>query len=317
VSSLRPLEVGKPGSIDVHPSRVGGDPSAHVKAIAARGFTERQARFLAFVLRHSGVCVPRQYAQFAGTAQGAKCNAFFARLVQRGHALSVDCLHNRGRLYRLHARALYDAIGEGSSQYRRTVSPRVALARLARLDALLSAPELAWSTASEEKAAVLTLPTTETPSGACPICLDTDGRLVVLYVVTEWRTDAFRVALRTCAPALRAAPRWTLRIAVPRDMERVYARYLEVVHEELEGLFEGPAAPRLAEGWECGATRVESLILPHIYRHLSPLVDGSRTKTSMGGEGVEKGEARGDDSRRRSQPLAWTPWPSRDRRMVL
>lgn len=257
MTRLRPAGFGEP----VEPSGVGGDLDARVKAIAARGFTERQARFLVLVLRHAGVCVPGQYAHFAGTAQGAKCNTFFARLVQQGHAVAVDCLHNRGRLYRLHSRALYDAIG--SSRYRRTVSPRVALERLTRLDAMLLAPDLAWFTGSAEKAAALNLPPTQTPPDACPIGVDADGRLVVLYLVTEWRPDAFRAALRTCAAAVLAAPRWTLRIAVPRDIERLYARYVEVAHEELERLFEGLAAARLVEGWERGAMRVEPLVLAH------------------------------------------------------
>ena len=57
------------------------------------GFTERQARFLGLVMRHSGVCVPRQYSQAAGIAQGAKCNTFFDRLVRRGHARAIECVH--------------------------------------------------------------------------------------------------------------------------------------------------------------------------------------------------------------------------------
>ena len=74
-----------------------------VHAIMDFRFTERQARFLALVMRHAGVCVPRQYARFAGIAHGGgKCNAFFARLVRRGYAVESDCVHNRARLYRLH-----------------------------------------------------------------------------------------------------------------------------------------------------------------------------------------------------------------------
>jgi hypothetical protein len=41
-----------------------------VQAVAKFGFTERQARFLVTVMLHAGVCVPRQYARFAGTAYG-------------------------------------------------------------------------------------------------------------------------------------------------------------------------------------------------------------------------------------------------------
>lgn len=57
-----------------------------VHALLDFRFTDRQARFLDLVLRHAGVCVPRQYAQFAGVAHGgARCNAFFTKLIRRGY----------------------------------------------------------------------------------------------------------------------------------------------------------------------------------------------------------------------------------------
>lgn len=259
-----------------------------VKALQARGFTARQARFLTPVLRHAGVCVPRQYASFAGTAQGAKCNAFFARLVARGDALPVECLHNRARLYRLHSRALYDAIGEDRSRYRRVVSPGIALERLMRLDAVLAAPNLTWLDSPAEKASALGLPPPSTLPDACPIGLDDDGRIVVLYAANDPRPDRFRRALRGCAPALLTAPRWTLRIAVQRDWPGAYGRYLDVVHEELERLFEGGGAAPLAEGWERGEMRVESLVLAHAYGHLSPLVDRERRVADIPAEGLRR-----------------------------
>jgi hypothetical protein len=83
-----------------------------VQAIAEFGFTERQARFLVTVMLHAGVCVPRQYARFAGTAYGHKVNAFFDRLVRREYATACSCVHNRARLYHVRHAALYRAIGE-------------------------------------------------------------------------------------------------------------------------------------------------------------------------------------------------------------
>ena len=84
-----------------------------VQAIADYGFTERQARFLVLVMRHAGVCVKRQYAMFAGIANGGeKCNAFFNKLVGRGYAVASDCVHNRARLFHVHHKPLYHAIGE-------------------------------------------------------------------------------------------------------------------------------------------------------------------------------------------------------------
>jgi hypothetical protein len=136
-------------------SGYGATSPAHVDAIVALGFTERQARFLTLVMRHSGVCVPRQYAQVAGIAQGAKCNAFFDRLVRRGHARAIECMHNRARLYLIHSKLLYHAIGEATSRYRRAVSPRLALERLMVLDAVLSTPVAEWLTTPAERAAAL------------------------------------------------------------------------------------------------------------------------------------------------------------------
>ena len=43
-----------------------------VKAVIDFGFTERQARFVVLVMRHAGVCVPRQYASFSGIANGGR-----------------------------------------------------------------------------------------------------------------------------------------------------------------------------------------------------------------------------------------------------
>ena len=62
-----------------------------------RGFTDRQARFLVLVARHSGVCVMRQYSSFAGIVFGQKTRSFFAKLVRLGFVSTYDCAHDRGR----------------------------------------------------------------------------------------------------------------------------------------------------------------------------------------------------------------------------
>src|SRR5438094_259209 len=127
-----------------------------VQAVADYGFTERQARFLVLVMRHAGLCVKRQYAAFARIAPGGeKCNAFFDKLVQRGYAVSSDCIHNRARLYHVHHKPLYHAIGEPESGYRRRVPARRAAERLMRLDAVLEGPHLDWLTTRSEKVAYL------------------------------------------------------------------------------------------------------------------------------------------------------------------
>src|SRR5690606_38125156 len=129
-----------------------------------------------------------------------------------------------------------------------------------------------WLDSSSEKASAIGLPPSSTLPDACPIGLDQDGRVVVLHAANDACPDRFRRALRACAPMLLMAPRWTLRIAIPRDWPGVYGRYLDVVHEQLEQVFAGADASRLADGWERGDMRVESLVLAHAYGHLSPLV---------------------------------------------
>jgi hypothetical protein len=127
-----------------------------IRAVVDCGFTERQAGFLVLVMRHAGVCIPRQYAGFAGIANGGRrCNAFFDKLVKRGYAHEIRCVHNRARVYHVDHKPLYFVIGEASSRYRRPVSPRVAVGRLMLLDAVLAVGDVEWLTTAAEKAAYL------------------------------------------------------------------------------------------------------------------------------------------------------------------
>jgi hypothetical protein len=225
-----------------------------VRAVIECGFTERQARFLVLVLRHAGVCVPRQYASFAGIANGGrKCDAFFAGLVRRGLAAPIACVHNRARLYHVHARSLYAAIGEGSSRYRRPVPAGRTAERLMLLDALLTTPHLDWvTTAAEKRACLARLAGSESPKpasdppahgpsravralpGTLPIGIDAGGRVVLLYLASDPWTDRFRTFLQGHARLLRVAPTWTIRLAFPHSLEHFYNACQTVIHDELE-----------------------------------------------------------------------------------
>lgn len=225
-----------------------------VQAVVDYGYTERQARFLVLVMRHSGLCVKRQYAAFAGIANGGeKCNSFFEKLLRRGHAVATDCIHNRARLYHIHHRPLYHAIGEPGSRYRRTVPARSAAERLMRLDAALTDPNLDWLTTTSEKVGFLQMATpvkrSEDPvnatnqaapdvanqfPGTCPIGIDPSGRVMLLYLATVPWTDDFRTFLAGHAALLRVARTWTLRVVFPQPLRRAVVAYQTVVHEEME-----------------------------------------------------------------------------------
>jgi hypothetical protein len=221
-----------------------------VQAIGDYGFTERQARFLLLVMRHSGLCVKRQYATFACIKPGGeKCNTFFEKLVRRGYAVASDCVHNRARLYHLHHKPLYHAIGEPESRYRRAVPARRAMERLMRLDAALN-PDLDWLTTRSEKLAYLASKAVpdardsivdagvkDRPDllpGTFPIGLEGDGRVVLLYVATVPWTDDFRSFLDGHLGLLAVAPQWTLRVTFPLVLQRAMDDYRRAVHEELE-----------------------------------------------------------------------------------
>ena len=66
------------------------------EAVAPFGFTERQARFLATVMLHSGVFVGRQYAAFAGITHGQKVHDFLEKLLTRRLVTAIE-LGSTGR----------------------------------------------------------------------------------------------------------------------------------------------------------------------------------------------------------------------------
>lgn len=223
-----------------------------VQAVAKKGFTERQARFLTTVMLHAGVCVPRQYARFCGIVHGAKTRKFFTKLVRLGIASMYDCRHNRARIYHVTQRALYAAIGEPDSTFRRRMSINRAIQRLIVLDAIVEDPDLVWLATAEDKAAHLTaitsiasadLPHAVIGEGDArkvryfpdrfPTGINLAGRGVLVYVFSEPDMNDFRVFLERHAALLRALPAWTLRLVAPPDLPSVGDRARKVVEQHL------------------------------------------------------------------------------------
>jgi hypothetical protein len=224
-----------------------------VKAVVEFGFTERQAGFLVTVMLHSGVCVPRQYASFAGTAYGHKVTKFFDKLGQRDFATACDCLHNRAALYHVKHHALYRAIGQPHSRYRRPVPARQVQDRLMRLDAVVLHSELMWLGTEEEKVAFFDLMAPALPrerlphitvgTGASqrvqffpedqPIAVTSTGRVVFTYVVSAGYLEEFRAFVQRHADLLQALPGWTLKVLVPRVLADAMASFVAVARHEL------------------------------------------------------------------------------------
>ena len=223
-----------------------------VQAVAKKGFTERQAWFLTTVMLHTGVCVPRQYARFCGIVQGAKTQKFFAKLVRLGYASVYDTRHNRAHVYHLKKRALYAAIGEPESSFRRRLTLNHAIRRLMVLDAIVEDPDMAWLATAEQKAANLTaltcidtvdLPHVVVGEGDArkvryfperlPIGIHLAGRGVLVYVFAAPGMGEFRLFLERHAAVLRALPAWTLRIVAPPNLPGIGERAMQVVQQHL------------------------------------------------------------------------------------
>jgi hypothetical protein len=118
---------------------------ARVAAVAGFGFTERQARFLVTVMVHSGVFLERQYCAFAGISHGQKSHDLAAKLTARRFATAIapGRLH-QGRLFHIHYKPLYEAIGEPDNRHRKTVSLGRMIERLMILDGVLADRNYTW-----------------------------------------------------------------------------------------------------------------------------------------------------------------------------
>ncbi len=201
-----------------------------VKAVSEFGFTPRQARFLVTVILHSGVCVPRQYARFAGTAYRHKVNVFFDELVSRRYATRCRCVHNRAGVYHVRHQPLYRAIGAPHSRNRKPVPASRVVERLMLLDAVISHPELEWLATASDKIGFFTAAVSldarrwprHTVGGTpryfpdhLPIGVSSTGQIVFVFLATSSLTDDLKAFLQRHADLLRALPSWTVRLGGP------------------------------------------------------------------------------------------------------
>src|SRR5256886_11727150 len=101
------------------------------------GYTEDEARFLYIVATHSSYFSTRQYLQFTGAKSGEKSMAFTQKLLGKGHATAKLLLRN-GRIYHLHSRLIYRAVGRENLRNRREHSVEYIRTKLAILGFVLA-----------------------------------------------------------------------------------------------------------------------------------------------------------------------------------
>lgn len=224
-----------------------------VDRVGRLGYTERQASFLVTVMLHAGVCLERQYCTAAQLVHGQKTRDFFQALVRHRHATPYPCARRGAHVYHLHAKPLYEQIGEPDSRHRRPVALSRAVERLMVLDAVLAERQVTWLATEHDKLAHFTVTTrlareqlpqlvfrSDTSQTVrhfpdkLPIGISADGRThLFLYGVHRSTPGDFRVFLFRHAPLLRTLPRWTIRLLIPPHLEEAAPTYQRACEEEL------------------------------------------------------------------------------------
>jgi hypothetical protein len=251
---------------------------ARVATLQTEGLTERQAAFLATVMLHAGVGMVRQYGAFAGIKHGHNAREFFARLVERRIATPYAALHARARLYHIHHRRLYAAIGEPHSRFRKPLPAGRAMERLMILDAILDQPAIPWLATEGDKWAhfIRTFGTALTVEwlpqlrfGAPPHVtvryfpdrqpigiVEPGEKYTFLYLATKPSTVDLHAFLQRHAELLRTVPEWTVRVLLPPHLCKAQGPYLRALRLELGTRM----APAMADEfrWWCRARKASA-----------------------------------------------------------
>jgi len=227
-----------------------------MEAIAAFGFTERQARFLLNVLLHSGVFIERQYCSSAGIVHGQKSTDFIKTLVERRFATPITTgkLH-RGRMFHVHYKPLWAAIGEPDNRFRKPTAQGRMIERVMLLDAVLDDRDFTWLGPSTDKRrhfirhledrletrdyphllfgdgptkAVRYFPD-KLPIGVQPYA----HPHVFVYLVTRPSPMDFRLFLLRHTALLHVVFRWTVRLLFPRKLWKAKLAYQHAAREHL------------------------------------------------------------------------------------
>jgi hypothetical protein len=129
-----------------------------VSALRDYGLTLRQRQFLVTVMVHSGCFLERQYCEFTGTLRGQNSRESVARLVARGFVRVIEPAPlRRRRLYHVHHKPLYEAIGQADNRNRRLHPIGRMVERVMILDAVLGDRRCWWLSPECDKRAFFDL----------------------------------------------------------------------------------------------------------------------------------------------------------------
>jgi hypothetical protein len=215
---------------------------------------------------HSGVFVGRQYAAFAGITHGQKVHDFIDKLLVRKLVTPIELgTTGRTRIFHVHYKPLYAAIGEPDNRNRRRVTVDRAIERLMILDGVLVDRSVTWLGSEREKCRYFKqhlrdrLRDDEYPRlvfgkrpnvtvryfpDKLPIGYEGDHRRhVFMYLARSPSPMDFRVFILRHLELLNALGFWTVRVLFPRTLTGSMEAYRKAAQE----LLTKPVTPSQAE----------------------------------------------------------------------
>jgi hypothetical protein len=237
-----------------------------VRVLVPFGFTERQACFLATVMLHSGVFVGRQYSAFAGITHGQKVHDFIDKLLVPKLVTPIELgTTGRTRIFQVHYKPLYAAIGEPDNRNRRRVTIDRAIERLMILDGVLADRSVTWLGSEREKRRYFkqrlgeALRDDEYPRlvfgkrpnvtvryfpDKLPIGYDRDHRRhLFMYLARSPSPMDYRMFILRHLELFNALGFWTIRVLFPRSLAGSMDTYGKAAYE----LFTKPLTPSQTE----------------------------------------------------------------------
>jgi hypothetical protein len=207
-------------------------------------------------MSHSGVFVGRQYAKFAGITHGQKLHDFIEKLLVRRLATPIELgSTGRTRIFHVHHKPLYAAIGEPDNRNRRRATIDRVIERLMILDGVFADRSVTWLGSEREKRRYFKqrlgdhlwddeyprLVFGKTPNvtvryfpDKLPIGYDRDHRRhVFMYPARSPSPMDLRVFILRHLELLNALGFWTIRVLFPRSLAGSMDAYSKAAYELL------------------------------------------------------------------------------------
>ena len=122
------------------------------RALAALGWTGREAEWIALVCLHSGVFTRAQFCHYFNTYR-KQAHRFVKALIEQRAAVESDVIafNGGGKTCRISGKGIYRALGVENIRHRRKANRSVVMRRLLSLDFVLEHPGMNWLPTEGEK----------------------------------------------------------------------------------------------------------------------------------------------------------------------